>query len=255
MSKPNINNNPDDFHIPASTNFKNNPNPKEPAYGGKQIRSWRELSYEDKGKVKLTFMEGTIKGFKFYQIHEYIYAVTKINIHKNFLHEIKRQHEIDNRYWYYHMARDRFAYVSAYRKCIDEVELYKEQLWRLVLSPNTSDVAKVTAIKELHNMSKTSVLLLKDLPFVMNLSKHYDPDILDPKHESLSRLGMNPYTPSERSISFLSTETPEDNKKHHANLMFNTLERIESQHTMSDELTEKLRAQTEEEDDEKEEDE
>ena len=125
-------------------------------------------------------------------------------------------------------------------------------MWSLVLSPEESGTVKVAAFKELHNLSKTSVLLLKDLPFVMNLSKYYDPNILDPNRESLARLGKNPYTVSERtgdrSFSFLSTKSDE-HKKHHSSLVFNTLERIESRHTMDDELTEKLRAQTEDIDD------
>jgi len=116
-------------------------------------------------------------------------------------------------------------------------------LWSLVLSPEESGTVKVAAYKELHNMSKTSVLLLKDLPFVMNLSKYYDPDILDPKRESLSRLGKNPDSPSERAISLLDTETDE-HEKHHTSLVFNTLERIETKHSMNEELTAKLREQT-----------
>ena len=77
----------------------------------------------------------------------------------------------------------------------------------------------------------------------MNLSKFYDPNILDPNRESLARLGKNPNTPSERAISFLDTET-DGYEKHHTSLVFNTLERIESGHTLDDELTKRLREQT-----------
>jgi len=103
--------------------------------------------------------------------------------------------------------------------------------------------AKTAAIKEIHNIAKTKVLLLRDLPFIMNLSKYYDPNILDPNRESLSRLGKNPRSPNERTISFLGTETDRYEKRH-TSLVFNTLERIESRHTLDDELTEKLREQT-----------
>ena len=82
----------------------------------------------------------------------------------------------------------------------------------------------------------------------MNLSKFYDPNILDPNRESLARLGKNPNTPSERAISFLDAETGEYSK-HHTSLVFNTLDRIESRHTLDDELTERLREQTEDIDD------
>ena len=52
-----------------------------------------------------------------------------------------------------------------------------------------------------------------------------------------------------RSFSFLSTKSGE-HEKHHSSLVFNTLERIESRHTLDDELTEKLREQTDEDDNE-----
>lgn len=238
----------DDFHIPYNTNYRNNPKPKEVAYKGKEITNWYDLTREDRGIVKNIFREGIIKGFKLHQMHEYIFVTTKIILDKKLVYKIKTRIEHDNHYWYYHMARDNFAYVTAYRKCIDEVELYKEQLWHLIIKNTTSDVAKVAAVKELHNLSKTSVLLLKDLPFVMNLSKFYDPDILDPNRQSLARLGKNPRSPNERGISFLDTET-DGYEKHHTSLVFNTLERIESKHTMSDELTERLREQSDDEED------
>ncbi len=38
---------------------------------------------------------------------------------------------------------------------------------------------KIAAVKELHNLVKTKVLLLRDLPFIMNLSKYYDLTKLD----------------------------------------------------------------------------
>ena len=37
---------------------------------------------------------------------------------------------------------------------------------------------KVQAMRELHSLSKTYTLLLKDLPFVTRLTKYYDKDIL-----------------------------------------------------------------------------
>ncbi len=38
---------------------------------------------------------------------------------------------------------------------------------------------KVSAVKELHNLVKTKVLLIRDLPFVMNLFKYFDLTKLD----------------------------------------------------------------------------
>ena len=42
---------------------------------------------------------------------------------------------------------------------------------------------KVQVIKELHNLTKTSVLLLRDLPFVTNLSKYYNTSLLNSAHD------------------------------------------------------------------------
>ena len=46
---------------------------------------------------------------------------------------------------------------------------------------------RVQATKELHSLSKTSVLLLRDLPFVTNLSKFYDEDILDSNSNNITQ--------------------------------------------------------------------
>lgn len=38
---------------------------------------------------------------------------------------------------------------------------------------------KTAAIKEIHNIEKTNVLLLRDLPFITRLSKYYDLTLFD----------------------------------------------------------------------------
>ena len=45
--------------------------------------------------------------------------------------------------------------------------------------------SRIQATKELHSLSKTSVLLLRDLPFVTNLSKFYDEDILNSNYNNI----------------------------------------------------------------------
>jgi hypothetical protein len=67
-----------------------------------------------------------------------------------------------------------FAYVWAYRKCIDEIEQLKKELWNIIMGSKVDMNNRIQATKELHSLSKTSVLLIKDLPFVTNLSKFYD---------------------------------------------------------------------------------
>jgi hypothetical protein len=74
----------------------------------------------------------------------------------------------DDRYWFYEIARDQYAYVYAYRQAIDEVFLCKKQLWSIIMNTGTEANAMIFAIKELRNLIKTDVLLLRDLPFIVN---------------------------------------------------------------------------------------
>jgi len=84
------------------------------------------------------------------------------------------------------MARDHFAYVGAYRKCIDEISQYKKEIWNIVIDSKTDHSVRIQALKELHSLSKTYTLLIKDIPFVTNISKDYDKDILDLNYNDLS---------------------------------------------------------------------
>ncbi len=77
------------------------------------------------------------------------------------------------------MAKDHFAYVGVYRKCIDEIEQYKREMWNIIMDSKTEHYTRIQALKELHRLSKTYTLLIKDLPFITNLSKYYDKDILN----------------------------------------------------------------------------
>lgn len=81
-----------------------------------------------------------------------------------------------------HTAKDHFAYVGAYRKCIDEVEQLKKEMWNIIMDSKAEMYNRIQASRELHNLSKTFVFLLRDLPFVTNLSKFYDKDMLNASH-------------------------------------------------------------------------
>ena len=72
------------------------------------------------------------------------------------------------------MAGDHFAYVGAYRKCIDSLQQLIHELWQIVMNDKSSLSDKTAAMKEIHNIEKTKVLLLRDLPFITRLSKYYD---------------------------------------------------------------------------------
>ncbi len=132
------------------------------------------IAEQNEINLKESTKEGKIKGFTLKGIQQYIASKTKIWIEWSCLEYLKKAEEQESREWYYYMAKDHFAYVGAYRKCIDEIGQLKKELWGIIMDTKTENYTKIQAIKELHNLSKTSVLLLRDLPFVANLSKYYD---------------------------------------------------------------------------------
>jgi len=89
------------------------------------------------------------------------------------------------------LAKDQFAYINIFRKAIDEVEEYKKHLWLMVLDREVERPVKVQALKELHSLSKTYTLLLKDLPFVTRLTKYYDKDIFSSDYNYLDKRYSN----------------------------------------------------------------
>jgi hypothetical protein len=167
-----------------SNNFSNRSNNIEPDFYDskiiilKRVKSLRQLSRSEKELVRLCYKEAIIKGVTLKGIQQYIASKTKIWIEWSCLEHLKKAEEQDNEEWYYHMAKDHFAYVGAYRKCIDEIEQYKREIWNIIMDSKTTQETKIQALKELHGLSKTYTLLIKDLPFVINLSKYYDRDIM-----------------------------------------------------------------------------
>jgi len=152
----------------------------------KKVRSLRQLRRTEKELVKLCYKEAIIKGFTLKGIQQYIASKTKIWIEWSCLEQLKKTEEQENREWFYHMARDHFAYVGAYRKCIDEISQYKKEVWSMVIDSKTDHSVRIQALKELHSLSKTYTLLIKDIPFVTNISKDYDKDIINSNYGDLS---------------------------------------------------------------------
>ena len=72
------------------------------------------------------------------------------------------------------LAKDHFAYIGVYRDVIDQLQQLTHELWKIVMDDKSSQSDKTAAIKEIHNIEKTKVLLLRDLPFITRLSKYYD---------------------------------------------------------------------------------
>ena len=153
----------------------------------KRVKSLKQLRRTEKELVRLNYKEAIIKGFTLKGIQQYIASKTKIWIEWSCLEYLKKAEEQENREWYFHMAKDHFAYVGAYRKCIDEIEQLKKEMWSIIMDSKVEMYCRVQATKELHSLSKTSVLLLRDLPFVTNLSKFYDEDILNSNYNNIGQ--------------------------------------------------------------------
>jgi hypothetical protein len=94
----------------------------------KRVKSLRQLRITEKELVWLNCKEAIIKGFTLMGIQQYIASKTMIWIEWSCLEYLKTAEEQENREWYYHMARDHFAYVGTYRKCIDEIEHLKKEM-------------------------------------------------------------------------------------------------------------------------------
>jgi hypothetical protein len=85
---------------------------------------------------------------------------------------LKNAEEQENREWYMRLAKDHFAYIGIYRDAIDQLQMITHELWKIVMDDKSSQSDKTAAIKEIHNIEKTKVLLLRDLPFITRLSNY-----------------------------------------------------------------------------------
>jgi hypothetical protein len=140
----------------------------------KKVKSLRQLRHTEKELVRLNYKEAIIKGFTLKGIQQYIASKTKIWIEWSCLEYLKKAEEQENKEWYLRLAKDHFAYIGIHRDALDEIQQLKNELWKIILQSKSENSIKIAAVKELHNLVKTKVLLLRDLPFIMNLSKYYD---------------------------------------------------------------------------------
>lgn len=152
----------------------------------KRVKSIRQLKNTEKERVRLCYKEAVLKGFIVVNdIQCYIASKTKIWIERSGIEYLKKSEEEENKKWYYNLARDQFAYVGVYRKTIDEIEQYKREMWSIMTDLEATNTEKIQAARELHSLTKTHTLLIRDLPFVTNLSKYYNLDLIDatsPQH-------------------------------------------------------------------------
>ena len=72
------------------------------------------------------------------------------------------------------LAKDHFAYIDVYRDAIDQLQMVTHELWKVVMDNESSQSDKTAAMKEIHSIEKTKVLLLRDLPFITRLSNYND---------------------------------------------------------------------------------
>jgi len=146
------------------------------------VRSIRQLRNTEKEWVRLCYRESFLKGFTLVKdIQCYIASKTKIWVERSGIEYLKTSEVKENKRWYLYLAKDHFAYVAAYRKAVDEIEQYKKELWSMMMDPNSSNIEKIQATRELHNLTKTYTLLVRDLPFISNLTKYYDLEFIEGK--------------------------------------------------------------------------
>lgn len=158
----------------------------------KRVRSIRQLRNSEKELVRLCYKESILKGFTVMKdIQCYIASKTKIWIERTGIEFLKNSEEKENKRWFFHLAKDHFAYVSAYRKAIDETSLYKQELWKLYIDKKTTQSERIQISKELHSLTKTYTLLLRDLPFISNLTNYYDIGFFNFNNKNKPSVGNN----------------------------------------------------------------
>ena len=226
----------------------------------KKVKSLKQLRRTEKELVRLNYKEAIIKGFTLKGIQQYIASKTKIWIEWPCLEWLKKAEEQENREWYYYMAKDHFAYVGAYRKCIDELDLLKKEAWNILMDINTTRETKILATKELHSLCKTYTLLIKDIPFITNISKYYDKDILDssytdPLQSKRTYSNRNDRDTDRNPVERQSIDRPEnsnypfdfngikDNAKEDNSLEDNNFESPSKHKQLDDKVTETMQAQ------------
>lgn len=155
---------------------------------GREINHMHQLSRVDKELVKVIFREAYLKCWRMDQIPTYILLKTKINVTRKLVDSIKERQWDDDRFWFYELARDPVAYLGLYRDAIDKLTQLEKEMWVIVMNSKIETVPRIMAVREIHSIQKTMVLMLRDLPFITNLSKLYDINSLDPAGKTLKKL-------------------------------------------------------------------
>ena len=102
----------------SSKNCEYSNEPDEDIFGNriiilKRVKSLKQLRRTEKELVRLNYKEAIIRGFTLKGIQQYIATKTKIWVEWSCMEYLKKAEEQENREWYYHMAKDHFAYIGA----------------------------------------------------------------------------------------------------------------------------------------------
>lgn len=138
----------------------------------KRAKSLRQLTRIEKELVKLVSKEAALKCLSLEDTQKYITLKTNIFIEETCLGLLKKTEEQENREWFYRTAKDQEWYIMNYKKSMDKMDQYERELWGMAEDPSTKEKTKIKIFQELHELTKTSVLLLRDLPFLADWSKY-----------------------------------------------------------------------------------
>ena len=160
---------------------RNNPLDDSNITTSKRVKSLRQLTKVEKELVKLVYKEAALKCLTLEDTQKYITLKTKIFVEETCLGFLKKTEEQENREWFYRTAKNQEWYIRNFKKSMDKIELYERELWSMAEDPTTKEKAKIKIFQELHELTKTNVLLLRDLPFLADLSRFCGNDILKSK--------------------------------------------------------------------------
>lgn len=178
-------------YLSKSIQYKQtNTNPQRPAVpkSDREINHLYQLTHIDREKVKVLFREAYVRGWRMDQIPTYIFIRSKINATYRLCVSLKKMQYEDDRNWFYELARDQIAYMGRYRVTIDRLEQLDKEMWVIIMNPKIDPSVRINATKESHSINRTLNVLLRDLPFITNLSKLYDLSELDPDRKTIKKL-------------------------------------------------------------------
>jgi hypothetical protein len=140
----------------------------------KKVKSLRQLTRIEKELVRLNYKESVILCLTIEDTQKYIAFKTKIWLEKSCLDFLMESEKQENMDWFYTLAKDHLEYIQLHKRAMDELELMKKRMWQIIINPECKPSTMILAIEELHALIKTHVLLIRDLPFVVNLPGYFD---------------------------------------------------------------------------------